>query len=757
MKRFTVYFLALLFPFALNAEAGKAMRKQLLFEENVGQVKGGEDVRFVLRGKLLTYYFTDRGYSIVQRSDSGRVNRTDFLFSGNTRIEPEGLEEQGLRVSYYVGNTNAVSHQYNKVIFREVTTGVDMEFSMSDGNIMRKLIAWNGNFPEKFSLHVKGSTYWPGDGRYNFVNNAGRFEEALISSAESLDVYPLYPLSCIVGYRPGIYFLETREGRAQYATTSTNSGLHYLGGGDSDELFGIALTADEGAVVTGRTASLTFPSTPGSMQDTLGGSYDAIVTRFDSAGNCLWSTYYGGTFFDGAYGVIALDSGFAVCGMTNSADLPMLNAPQDTNAGSYDAFVILLDSAGQLVRSSYYGGTGGDQGLAIAKGPAGEIVLAGSATSTDLPFTAGSYQPSIGGMIDAFLAVMDPSTLQITWSTYYGGANVEDIHSVTVTPQGEIAFCGGTRSFDFPVTPDAWQNTLLSQPDVYLVKFSMSGARTYATYFGGTNNEDANGVVADSMGRLYITGFTYSIDFPTQGTIFQPNLLGQNDVFVSCFDSTGQLAWSTYIGGGMQDVGWNIFRRGRYIYLCGQSESSDFPVTANAIQGTNAGNSDAYVVKMDTLGGMVSATFMGGAGVDVLLALTVDSDTNVIACGNSYSTDLPVTPNAFQPVNGTQGDGFVVKFGMAEQPFGMNAEEESVAGQPVNIYPNPANEIVTIAVENEKITSIEIMDAAGRLVMKKQVNAQQVVLDVRELEGGIYFVRVTSEDNPVKVARLIKQ
>lgn len=245
--------------------------------------------------------------------------------------------------------------------------------------------------------------------------------------------------------------------------------------------FGITLAADSGVVVTGRTGSIDYPTTVGSMQDSLSLSYDAVITRFDKNGNCLWSTYYGGTNFDGAYQVVTIGSTFVICGMTSSTDLPMLAPTQVGNNGSYDAFLLVLDWNGQLVRSTYYGGSGGDQGICLAKGPGNEIVLGGSATSTDLPFASSGFQATMAGQIDAFLAVFDNS-LNVIWSTYYGGSNSEDIHSLCITPQQEIAFLGSTQSFDFPITANAWQMGLLNQPDNYLVKFGMDGSRHYATF-----------------------------------------------------------------------------------------------------------------------------------------------------------------------------------------------------------------------------------------------------------------------------------
>ncbi len=742
-----IFLLLVLFPSLLFAGVENKFHSLAGFEENNGQVKNANglnpEIYFVVRGKVLTYFFSDRGYSVVGKTTEGNVSRVDFHFRNNATAVPAGINKLSATEFHYTAFGNFPVNRFEKIIYRDAWDGIDLEFSLAGDSIQRKVLIHKSGFVGIVSFEVTGAEVQPAgiNAGYEFVSTNFRFSEAVnqrsITNMEE----------------PRLRAARDNNARLSYliqsdpeALTSSLSWMTYIGGTGSDELFGITLTSDSGVVITGRTSSADFPSTPGSYQDTFALNYDAIVTRFDKDGNCLWSTFYGGANFDGAYQVITIDSAFVITGMTNSTDLPVLNATQTTSAGSYEAFLLMLNDSGQLMRATYYGGSGSDQGLALAKGNAGEIVLSGSTTSANLPFANLGYQGTMAGMIDAFVAVFD-NAFNVQWATYYGGANVEDIHTVTVTPQNEIAFAGATRSFDFPVTPNAWQPGLLNQPDNYMAKFSMSGARLYATFFGGTNTEDANGILGDEDGNLYLTGFTYSADFPTQGTTFQPAISGQNDVFVSRFDSTGQLVWSTFVGGGGQDVAWGMYRTGKYLFICGQTESSTFPVSPNAIQAVYAANSDGFVIKMDTAGQMISGTFMGGNGVDAFLALVVDADTNVFACGNSYSTDLAITPNPFQATNAGAGDGFVVKFGMSEQLISTSVISSSAINS-LLLYPNPASDFITIALTNEEeISLIEIVDATGRVVQRSEMQGGIVSIYIADLAPGMYFANVTDNND----------
>ncbi|HLG04315.1 MAG TPA: T9SS type A sorting domain-containing protein [Bacteroidia bacterium] len=542
----------------------------------------------------------------------------------------------------------------------------------------------------------------------------------------------------------------------EIAVTETVEWWTYLGGTNADEFFGAALTPGNGVIVVGRTQSTDFPVTANAMQDTLAGSYDACISRFDTMGNCLWSTYYGGTGFDGAYSAIYTDSGIIICGGTSSTDLPMMNAYQSANAGSYDAFLLLLNDSGQLIRSTYFGATGGDQAFALAIDTSGNIVIAGSSTAAGLPLASSGYQPTPAGAIDAFIAVFDLQ-LQPLWCTYYGGIGSEDIHTITVTPTGEIVFCGGTYSLNFPVTTDAYQGFLMGAPDVYMVRFGMDGTRHYATFLGGTSQEDCNAVVCDSAGKVYLSGFTFSSDFPIVGNSYQTTPEGQSEIFVACFDTAGQLNWSTYIGKSGIESAFVAYRYGKYLYIGGTTESPNFPIGPEAFQAFYLGNSDAFIIKMDTSGTMIGGTFAGGGQIDVIYGLVVTTDTAVYACATTYSNNISVTPGAFQETYAGAGDGYVLKFSMGEELItGEFSETVFYSGQ-IDLFPNPAADEVKI-ISEEKITLLKLLDLSGRvLFVRDDLLTNEFVFDIHLLLPGVYLVQIVLDSGVEQVQRLVKK
>lgn len=739
--------LLLLFTLPVFTLSASAMHPPSGFVVNKGQVKSQElQICFTLQGGALTYYFSDRGYSVVQSNGATRA-RTDFFFVNGERIFPQGEEILSVTQHYFLAGSSSEASVYKRIVYH--LHGMEVLFSV-DGDQLRRTVIFHSGMPQTLSLFEENGAVVSGKNNgYVFTTAAGAFEERPGQNdfTATAEAQPLQRSVTPVTYR------FSDNGNPSIAAASI-SWLTYLGGTSADELFAVASLPNGGSVVTGRTNSTDFPVTAGAQQDTMAGSYDVVVTRFDAVGNALWSTYYGGTNFETGYGLLRIDTAIFICGSTNSTDLPVMNAWQPNNNGSYDAFLLQLNDSGLMVRATYFGGTGADQAYAMAEDTSGRIALAGSTTSNNLPLAASGYQATCAGAIDAFLGVFN-TQLQPQWSTCYGGSSSEDIHAVTVTPQGEIVFCGGTYSNNFPVTPDAWQSGMLGLPDIYLVKFGMDGTRHYGTFFGGTNTEDANAIVCDSLGRLYMSGFTYSYDFPIQGSSFQTTHAALSDAFVSAFDAAGQLTWSTFVGGNGVETAFGMMRLGKYLFVGGNTESTDFPVSANAIQTTFGGNSDGFVFKMDTAGTMVSGTYMGGNGVDAIYSLTVEpSDTSVIACADTYSTDLPVTPGAYQSSNEGSGDGFVVRFGMSEQLV-MSGVEEIAAGSSVMVFPNPAADKVTIS-SDEEIIRVELFDENGRRVQQYNCNSKTWQLDLHSLDEGVYFLRVAS-NNGVKVQRIVKQ
>lgn len=749
MKRLLL--LISMFPLLLNAAA----QFPVFFETYSGtELIDGAPVRYMLRGKSLSYFFGDRGYSVVQRNAEGKCNRTDFLFIEDLTCVPQGETELRSRNDYRTNKSAA----FSGILYPDVN-GNSFSFHFENGYLKKSLQVKNPAYlPGSLLFVVSGSVPQFQDDSdkksLSYVSDAGSFAEI----PESPNVAPVFIMqnSCLKKNDNTLTWEWRSPGGEEPATNAVISWLTYLGGTNADDVFGIALLPGNLSVLAGRTSSTDFPSLPGGIQDTLNASYDVFVSCFDSSGTCLWSTYYGGSAFESAYGITTKDSLVLVVGSTNSSDLLTVNAYQDTCAGSYDAFLLLLDYSGQMLYSTYFGGAGADQVFAAAVDTSGNFAVAGSTTSMNLPLASSGYQPVPAGAIDAFIATFDQQ-LQPSWSTCFGGSSTEDAHAITVSPQGEIIFCGGTYSANLPVTNDAWQGAPMGTPDIYIAKFGMDGTRHYVTYFGGTASEDANGIVSDSAGNFYITGYTFSVDFPVQGNAFQTTLAAQSDICLARFDAAGQLSWSTFIGGNGAESGIAMYRLGKYLFIAGNTESTDFPVNVNALQTSYAGNSDGFVAKTDTAGNMVMLTYQGGTGVDALYGITViPADTSVVACGNTYSNDLPVNAGAFQQNYAGSGDAYVLRFGMSEELSTVSVTAPVSPANGLSVYPNPANDFVFVH-SSMLLSRVVVTDMNGREISAQELNGYETQIQTASLAKGVYLVWITGEEGAVSPLRLIRQ
>lgn len=536
----------------------------------------------------------------------------------------------------------------------------------------------------------------------------------------------------------------------QRSSTSTTDLLYstFLGGSDTDEPASIAACADGSVVVCGRTASVDFPVTD---TVTYRGGYDLFVAKMSATGARLWAYYWGGSGYDAGWDVEVQDSVVVVIGATNSNDITIPGAFQDTLAGSYDAIILVLDTSGVMLRATFFGGTGGEQGLGVAVSDNFNVIICGSATSLTLPMSASGLYPNNNGTLDAFICRMDIN-LQPQWSTFFGGTGGEDIHDVVILNNQEIAFCGGSFSNNFPTTSNAYQQANMGIPDVYVVRLDMNGALLYATLIGGSANEDANGIAADSAGNLYITGITYSALFPIEGPAIQANYSGNGDAFVFKMNTSGNVVWSTFLGGSLMDAGMDIDVQGKYVYLSGTTESPTFPVTPGSFSDTLTGGNDVYVLKLDTAGALVLGTFVGGSNTEFNAGCTVTADTVVFITGTTYSSNFP-TYLAWDAQYSGIGDGFVTAVDMSWTPF-TSAIIGSESFNSILVYPNPVQDILTI--ENLHPGRLTVFDARGRILFDQEMNEGTIHLHTGLWQSGIYIVQSRNEQGVLKSIKVVK-
>jgi hypothetical protein len=439
--------------------------------------------------------------------------------------------------------------------------------------------------------------------------------------------------------------------------------VSYLGGTTTDYGHRIAVDDTGNTYIIGRTNSANFPTTTGAYQAANAGGYDAFVTKFDSSGNLVYSTYLGGTGSDYGYGIAVDNTGnIYITGYTNSANFPTTpGAYQTANAGGYDAFVTKFDSSGNLVYSTYLGGTSGEYVNGIAVDDTGNTYITGFTNSANFPTTPGAYQTANAGGWDAFVTKFDSSGNPV-YSTYRGGTGTDYGNGIAVDDTGNTYITGQTDSANFPTTPGAYQTANAGGTDAFVTKFDSSGNPVYSTYLGGSGANDIGaGIAVDDTGNTYITGQTNSANFPTTPGAYQTANAGGADAFVTKFDSSGNPVYSTYLGGaGDTDYGYGIAVDDTgNTYITGRTNSANFPTTPGAYQTANRGGYDAFVTKFDSSENLVYSTYLGGTGSsDYGNAIAVDDTGNTYITGQTNSANFPTTPGAYQTTFGGTYDAF---------------------------------------------------------------------------------------------------
>ncbi len=330
-----------------------------------------------------------------------------------------------------------------------------------------------------------------------------------------------------------------------------------------------------------------------------------------------YSSFLGGSGSDTGWDM-ALDGNgnVYIAGETLSFDLPATAGVfQTTNAGGLpggggDAFVAKFDNRGSnLCYLTYLGGKGDDAALAIAVDGAGNAYLTGVTDSTNFP-TQSAISNHISGVgepfldlfpFDAFVTKLNPSGSALIYSTYLGGNAEDQGIDIAVDTNGNAYVTGFTDSTNFPTFPtNALQTDLAGGSDVFVTKISSNGmAFVYSTYLGGTNDDQGDGIAVDSAGRVFVTGFAESTNFP--------------------------------------------------IFMGSTNLPALFPGLTNAFQRFFAGGSDAFLATIDPGGTVANSTFLGGQGADVGFRIRLDSSGNAYVTGLQSAQGFPIAPSVLNP------------------------------------------------------------------------------------------------------------
>jgi hypothetical protein len=417
----------------------------------------------------------------------------------------------------------------------------------------------------------------------------------------------------------------------------------------------IAVDGQGTAYVSGQTDSNDFPLL-NAFQSNLnpGITYltsrlDAFVTKLDSSGGLVFSTYLGGRDLDSGTAIaVGANQQVYVAGTTYSNNYPLKNQFQGAGVLAVNnGFLTVLAADGQsLVYSTQLRGGDSDGVHALAVDSAGNAYVAGNTDSANFPLK-GAFQGDQGGT-DAFVAKINPAAsgeASLVYSTYLGGQGTDKVLGIAVDAFGRAHVTGVTGSTLFPLREPLDSTNVVNE--AFVTKLNAQGNDLlFSTFLGGSGVEQGSSIAVDGAGAIYVTGATNSIDFPAVNA-FQPELSGGLDAFVAKIDpATSALLWSSFLGGNQDELGNAVALDGPgNVYLAGQTRSSStFPVR-NALQGSFGGGfSDGFIARLETTAPDTIGRFRPSVGQHFL------HDSNTAGPPDSTVTlgqagDLPVAGN----------------------------------------------------------------------------------------------------------------
>lgn len=460
---------------------------------------------------------------------------------------------------------------------------------------------------------------------------------------------------------PGTYDQDFNGGRDAFITSFNPSGnlllnSTFIGGGGYSLGAAIARDSGSGVYIAGETSSWNFPNWPGFTPYT--GKHDAFVTKLNAiTGEMVYGTFIGGTDEDSGAGIAVNATGEVyLTGTTRSDDFPtsVVTFDNSYNGGAGDAFFVKLSADGTYFEyATYLGGSSTDGGAGIAVDGAGYAYVTGDTQSGDFPSTAGAYQAVPPGSRDAFVVKLSPAGSALTYATFLGGSASDDGRAIAVDGNGYAFITGVTSSANFPHTPSVWDGSLGGSTDAFVTRLNQAGSGlVYSTFLGGSSSDYGNDIAVDSSGAAFVTGQTFSTDFPTTFEVFDSSYNTGSDAFVTQLNAAGnQLVYSTFLGGSATDIGHGLaVDAAGQAAVTGSTNSYDYPTVFGSGDTTGDGSDDVFVTELDATGaGLVYSTYLGGRNDDRGFDIAMDAAGGLFVTGMTNSPDFPTREDASDP------------------------------------------------------------------------------------------------------------
>jgi len=629
----------------------------------------------------------------------------------------QGEERLPGTVNYFIGNdrTEWRTHipTYSKVRFTNVYEGVDLVYHSSGHDLEYDFELQPHANPKSIEMEFEGIDRMEFDGSGQVTMNAGKGSLKLhkpsvyqINAGQRQDIPSDFEFR---GARKLGLRLQNYDPSKPIVIDPVLVYSSYVGGSGDDWADGLQLDSQGNVYIAGGTTSANFPAT--GTETPPSGTCVAFVTKLDpTATSILYSTFVGGTHGDStctwgdAAAEIDIDAtGQAyIAGAALSHDFPVTaNAFQSLmrSGATSNAFLSKLSpDGGLLLYSSFLGGESNDGAFSVKVDANQNAYLGGWAISSQFPVTSNALQTirtSSSSSGNGFISRIDTRNAGVSsliYSSYLGGSGDwgDAVYKIAVDSNQNAYLAGWTASTDFPVTSgSAFQPTasignwcgFVSRIDT---SKPGSSSLAYSSFLCGTYSDWPGGIALDSSLNAYVSSEVFSQDFPT--TVGPSNNRYPNDSMAAVTKvntyalGVASLVFSTLVGGSdPAKTSWGDWTDGIVVdangnaYLAGESSSTDYPVTLDAVQGTlksSSGNGVLSVLSPDG-SGLLYATYLGGSGGgqgDYIAEVKLDSNSNIWLAGNTESTDFPKTGGALQATYGGGEDAFIAELSALAVP-----------------------------------------------------------------------------------------
>ncbi len=321
---------------------------------------------------------------------------------------------------------------------------------------------------------------------------------------------------------------------------------------------------------------------------------------------------------------------------------------------------LIIDPMPTIAWARKYGiTTGGEPSNGWTDSSGIYMVSTSNENGTDFIATTGAYQLTELGVNEIFFAKFDLYGV-LQWGTFYGGVRNDYGYHITCDVMGNVFVVGESNSLTL-ASPGA-HKTYVNATDAVLLKFDTSGARLWATYFGGPSYESGMNVATDLSGNVFMSGQTLSVSDVAGPNAHQDTMFGFYDVYLVKFSAQGVYQWSTYFGGDGRDTDYELVcDTSGNVFITGVTGSDTRIATQGSFQPQYL-NGDAFLAKFSPIGTLVWATYYGGVSGDWAEAMTIDKEQNLIIAGTTQSPFLPGITASYRSSNAGAQDNYFAKF-----------------------------------------------------------------------------------------------